>query len=269
MIINLHRMNTNNIGDLLSAPSLYFSLGDRMEIMGWKPTENPDRESRIAWKEKFLSATSIVIGGGGLLCSEFFEPAIRYILDNKNPDTNVVVWGAGHNEWKISDWRKMKCQLDLDKNFDLVGVRDYGHKYNWVPCPSCMNPAFDTISPPKQEVVVYAHEGTLRNPKLSAFLPKEFPTLSNSSDFKSAIEFISSGDLVLTDSYHGLYWATLLGRRVVAFPTSSKFYDVKHAVPLCDPRDWRRFADLATRYPFALQECREANLKFQEMVLNL
>lgn len=269
MIVNLHRMFTKNVGDLFCAPAQYFPLGDRMEILGWKQSECQDVETRKLWKEKFQEASTIVVGGGGLLCSDFFKPGLDYIFQEKNPDTRVVIWGAGHNEWQLSDWRKIKCEIELPHPYDLIGVRDFGHQHEWVPCPSCLHPAFDAVTPPEHEVVLYAHEATLLNPKTRAVLPTEFPTLSNSADFETAIKFLSSGDLVLTDSYHGLYWATLLGRRVIAFPTSSKFYDVKHAAPLCDPRDWQRFANLAVRYPLALRECRDANTRFYEKVMQL
>ena len=46
-------------------------------------------------------------------------------------------------------------------------------------------------------------------------------------DENKTIEFIGSGDVVVTNSYHGAYWATLLGKVVVAFPWASKFYGLK------------------------------------------
>jgi hypothetical protein len=132
-----------------------------------------------------------------------------------------------------------------------------------------MHPIFDSTLEPTHEIVLYAHSGTLQNPDFAARLPENIPLLGNNASLEEAITFLASGDLILTDSYHGMYWGTLLGRRVIAFPSSSKFYDVKHPVPLCDPRDWQRFERLTTRYPFALDECRAANISFSQKVAQL
>jgi len=67
---------------------------------------------------------------------------------------------------------------------------------------------------------------------------------------------------VVTNSYHGAYWATLLGRRVVAIPNMSKMYRFKHAPVIGRAQDWRKLAALAVAYPEALAECRAANLAF-------
>jgi hypothetical protein len=100
-------------------------------------------------------------------------------------------------------------------------------------------------------------------------LPIGFPILDNSAPLDEVIPFIGATQTLLTDSYHGAYWATLMGRKVVAFPTSSKFYDLKHAIPLGDPVDWQKLSRLSIAYPEALEECREANRDFYLKVLEL
>jgi hypothetical protein len=72
----------------------------------------------------------------------------------------------------------------------------------------------------------------------------------------------------VTSSSHGAYWATLLGRKVVGIPTSSKFYSLHHPVPLSHPADWQRFMKLARSYPDALEECRAANRTFFTKVMD-
>jgi exopolysaccharide biosynthesis predicted pyruvyltransferase EpsI len=89
-------------------------------------------------------------------------------------------------------------------------------------------------------------------------------------NLKTSVEavaaFLGSAETVVTSSYHGAYWASLLGRRVVGIPTSSKFYGLKHAIPLCTIEDWPRFEKLARSYPEALDDCRSANIAFAEKV---
>lgn len=273
MLVNLHRLRTNNIGDLRCAPSLYF--GDRLpmqrhEILGFRPGEIPKKDDRAAWIEQVKTARAIVFGGGGLLNIDFFRPAFEYINALNVPGQKRIIWGAGHNAWQIGDWRHLKPTVILEEgSFDLIGIRDDNQPYEWVPCASCMDPIFDTPSAPVTELAVYAHADTLNNPNLKRLLPSEFPILDNHATFEDAISFIANCDLLLTDSYHGVFWATLLGRRCVAFPSSSKFYDLRHPVPLCDASDWCRFERLAVRYPGALDECRAANMAFADKVANI
>jgi hypothetical protein len=268
-IVNLHRANTTNIGDLMCAPALYFPdlFSDRLEILGFKADENPD--SQEEWRARFDAASTIVVGGGGLLEIDFFERGLAYLFANKRPEVKTILWGAGHNNWN-GDWRKLKQKLSLDQYpFDLIGVRDYNSSYEWLPCVSCMHPAFDRAPLPTRDVVLYAHADAFKIPHFAERLPKGLPTLDNSASMEDAVEFLASGELVLTDSFHGLYWATLLGRRVIAFPTTSKFYSVKHPAPLCDPSDWKRFEPMAKSYPMALHECREATKAFAARVAAL
>lgn len=268
--INLHRAITNNIGDIVCAPSLWFdelSKTKRIEILGFNSSEIQSASERKIWKNMVSEADTIIVGGGGLIEIDFFKQGIKYISKNRKKGSKLVLWGAGHNNWKIRDWREIKQKISLDDyNFDKIGVRDYNSGYRWVPCASCMSPLFDKEYEIKENIVMYAHFDTLKNKDLSESLPKGMPTLDNHADFETVIPFLGSGDLVLTDSFHGMYWATLLGRRVIAFPSSSKFYSARHPVPLCDPTDWMRFRKLANYYPEAIYQCREENLKFSQEV---
>ncbi|MEQ5788193.1 hypothetical protein J3454_09835 [Erythrobacter sp. NFXS35] len=272
-IINYHRVNTSNIGDLICAPALWFpELAEvgREEILGFKRDESPSIEAVAAWKERLGNADLLIVGGGGLLEIDFFRRGLQFLAENRKSTSRFVLWGAGHNNWQVGDWRKLKQNLELaNYGFDLVGVRDFGCGYEWVPCASCMAPDLDEPPEPLFDVVMYAHAGTISNSARAATLPAGMPMLDNSAPFEQVIPFLASGDLVLTDSFHGMYWATLMGRRVIAFPSSSKFYSMKHPVPLCDPGDWQRFEPLARRYPGALEECRASNRAFADKVLNL
>lgn len=272
-ILNLHRRHTNNIGDLLCAPFLYFPelLGtDARDILGFRSADEPDREVRLAFKGAFAEAEMIVVGGGGLLEIDFFQPFFNFLAENKRSDQKVVLWGAGHNSWQVSDWRHLKQSYSFDSGlFDLIGIRDSDHEYPWVPCVSCMDAAFDAPADIAREVGVYAHVGTLNNEQFRKRLPTGLDILDNASAFPEVIEFLGSCELVLTDSFHGAYWATLLGRKVITFPSSSKFYDLRHPAPICAPEDWVRFRALARSYPEALSECRTANVGFSNQVREL
>lgn len=44
--------------------------------------------------------------------------------------------------------------------------------------------------------------------------PDDFLT-NSAMNLETAVSFLGSSEVVLTTSYHGLYWATLLGRKVI------------------------------------------------------
>lgn len=256
----------------MSAPMRHFDFlagAEELDALGYDASETPDAEKRDDWRSKIRQADAIIVGGGGLLGIEFFAPSLRLLFAEKARTCPIVLWGAGHNSWTIADWRKLKYKIDLSGlPFDLVGIRDFDQGYDWVPCASCMSPLFDELAnaPAKRDIGLFVHEGTVNNPKFNAMLPRDIELFANDSDFESVVTYLSESDTILTDSYHGMYWATLLGKKVVAFPTSSKFYDSKFPVPLCAPQDWKRFLPLAIRYPSSLSECRQANVGFAEKV---
>jgi hypothetical protein len=275
MIVNLHRVNTKNIGDLMCAPYRYFAFLQNspvLDLIGFKEGESPTLDDRKEWAKQVAQAGALIIGGGGLLGTDFFAGGFRRVQSERSTASKAIIWGAGHNDWKIGDWRKLKAVHDVDaQNFDLIGVRDYNSGYEWVPCVSCMSPELDEFSGVEivHEVGMYAHSGTMKNPKLLDRIPRNLPTLSNDGELRPVLKFLASCETVLTDSFHGMYWATLMGRKVIAFPSSSKFYSAKHPVPLCAPEDWQSRMRMAHTYPEALQECRQANAAFADKVANL
>ena len=156
-----------------------------------------------------------------------------------------------------------KSLPDYLNRFDLVGMRDYGTQYAWAPCPSCLLPGLELPSPPIHEIVIYEH-------KRIAIPIDGFPRNTNAGDdINSVLAFLASGEVVITNSYHGAYWATLLGRRVLAIPNMSKMYRFKHAPVIARPEGWKRLMDLTVAYPGALSECRAATHAFYAEVLKL
>ncbi len=66
-----------------------------------------------------------------------------------------------------------------------------------------------------------------------------------------------------------MYWATLLGKKVIVFPFSSRFYGMKHQPQLCDISNWKNVIKNTTCYSEALEECRQANTTFYNDYMNL
>jgi hypothetical protein len=245
-ILNIHRLSKGNVGDIESSPVFYFfPEARRDDIRGYKQKNIP-RDANL------------ILGGGGLFRGGWHAHA-EWLVENTR---RAVVWGAGTNE---TDSDLTIAYPKCMKKFKLVGVRDYGQGFEWVPCASCMSKSFDTVPrAPKHEVVLYEYK---RVPIPLGDLPR----LTNySANLPTVLEFLASGETVITSSYHGMYWSLLLGRKVLIYrPTSSKFRTSKYPVPVCDESNWRELVRKQKPYPEALEECREANLKFARRVRDL
>ena len=117
---------------------------------------------------------------------------------------------------------------------------------------------------PVNEVVVYEH----KNHPLNI---EGFPKMTNREmQLDTVLAFLGSATTVITNTYHGVYWATLLKRKVVVVdPWSTKFQAFKHAPAFAQLDNWRSHIKEAKIYVEALNECREANLRFSELARNI
>ncbi len=264
-LINLHRRQTSNIGDITSAPLGYFTLStdqQLMEISGWGH-ENAARRQK--WLAQFERGRGIILGGGGLMEYEKVRPSFEFVARSGR---KAVIWGAGNNS--AGNWPSARPSFGQDYSaFGLIGCRDHGYEslgFEWVPCASCMHPGFDAPPAPTRDLLFYGNPG----PKGTRRLPKGFAedqaAWNRSTTIEEVIAALASAETVVTTSYHGAYWATLLGRKVVGVRVTAKFYGFRHAIPLCVLDDWPRYARLARTYPEALEECRAANRAFAAKV---
>lgn len=226
-------MTTWNIGDMMCPVSLHFDLGES-KILDLCRVKSNDFNVN--------DADVVVVGGGGL----FFFDSLKYLMEICTKP--IIGWGIGCNEHGCQQIRYPQYA----HSFTLLGTRDWNTEFEWVPCPSCMDSIFNESIKMQHDVVVYEHKDRP--------LGLDFPTKNNSVSFPEAIRHIASGSTVLTNTYHGMYWGTLLSRKVIAFPFSSRFYGMKYPVRLSEDGSWKE-SDGAI-FPEALEECREANTKF-------
>lgn len=286
-IINSYVIDNTNIGDLFSAPYQYF------EFPGYN-FENIDIRNLTA---NHIQGKHVIIGGGGLAFSRFletFQVLSQQRTNHANHQTKLIIWGIGqqiYHDYSALDIKNFDY-TPYTEGFDLVGIRDY-HYGNWVPCASCMHPSFDKKREVKHEFVVFSHK------KFQIEFPP-FPRMTNcNQNLEEILDFLGSGETILTSSYHGAYWGTLLGRKVLAFPFTSKFYTLKHLPGIypvqkwfqaqfkvslfgktlhesfyenkfiCHHPDWREFLKKSQTYPESLAENRDRNRYFYEQVMDL
>lgn len=264
-IVNIHRIDVNNVGDYFCAPHHYFDRlkGKALDIYDYK---KPDLSVTENFVEKVIS-DALIIGGGGLLNRSSFENQMKLFENIAQKGKKTVIWGAGHNEKDPKNFGKVRSyNVDLSK-FGLVGVRDYNMGQQWVPCVSCLHPLLDTKTPVTNEIGLVFHKKTLKNKAvLEKF--KDYPSTSNTTDIHTIINFIASTETIITDSYHAMYWAMLMEKKVVVFPNSSKFYSFKYQPVFSDIKNFKTDLSKAQSYSGILEECREINHNFAEKVFD-
>ncbi len=244
----VHRINPLNTGDIWSAPLRYVPTGRGIEVRFFDIYEDA---------AKIDPQHPVIIGGGGL----FREPSgcrelVHQIVTQAR--SQVIIWGAGLNTELLFNRDRFPGWVG---DATLCGVRDYQFSFpRWVPCVSCLNSVFDRVYPIEHDVVLY-YGVPLPIHGLPTKCCQEGATL------EEAIRFLASGETVVTNSYHGAYWATLLGRKVVLIPNQdySKFAFLKHQHVCASAFNWKELVPHARRYD-ALRECREANLRFAKDV---
>jgi hypothetical protein len=237
----LHIRNTGNIGDLYSAPNHYFPFPDSAAFHLTDPVPPCD----------------VAVYGGGAL-DALFAPD-RNTLRRVKAKYRVA-WGIG------ATLRGTNEHPPIPPGFDLIGVREWNRPgADYVPCVSCMHGFFDSVPAATRDIVLFVNGDTrIRMPRIA-----DLPMLDNRASIDDTLAFLASGNTVVTNSYHGAYWATLMGRRVVCLPYSSKFHGYKHPPVMADDRNWRDALPAARAYPESLEDARAQNRAFHAKVMSL
>jgi hypothetical protein len=263
-IVNIHRIDQNNAGDLFSSPNHYFEkINKTLDIFDCKSLDSITKENFI----NTICDNSLIIGGGGLLNRPSFEKQMKLFETLGQKGKKTVLWGVGHNEKNKSSYGKVTTYNIDTSRFGLVGVRDYNMKELWVPCVSCLHPVLETKSSVVNDVGLIFHRKSMLNRSVQNQL-KGFPSISNSSSLEAIIDFISKTDTIVTDSYHAMYWGILMEKKVVAIPISSKFYSFKYNPIFSSFQNFESDIKKADRYTGVLEECRQINSDFSEKVFD-
>lgn len=220
-VLSLSLREDRNIGDARCSPHWYFPIpGDHLPL-------NSDNHP----------PADVIVFGGGAIAGR----AAKYQTPAKK-----IAWGIGHTVRGAYSAEHLRHDV---RGFELYGSRDYGHG-DWVPCASCMAPEFDSVPEPVALFTFYGH---------AQIIPMSHVN-NDCMDFARVIAHLASGETVITSSYHGMYWALLLGRRVVARPFGAKFF----GLPWKSEWDGRDLVFDADRS--RMDEARSANLSFWERV---
>lgn len=281
-----HRKDYNNVGDIASNPLQYFVPSSDYETI----------DIIDLGKTAYPAKTPIIVGGGGLIFNEYIGNSIEKIFSEAdknqlehlykqrwiscNPDNSKInnefndeyrllikkyidkipqthspkfLWGAGHN---LDLKREKKPTIEYPSyilNFNLVGIRDYGTEFDWVPCASCMHPALRKNYAIKNDVIWFEHKKQLTREFGNDSIPR---FINSGANIDQTIELLGSANVILTNSYHGAYWGTLLKKKVIIVgPWSSKFYTFRHQPYILEKTtDFRQVIDMVPTFDRALDE---------------
>lgn len=217
-VLALHIRDTPNLGDRVSSPADYLDFGPHCEVV------DVDRYLR---RGDFEPPDVLVVGGG------VWRHSYRALARREGWEkVTKVAWGVGANYRRLEPMAP-DTHRDRSEPYDCYGHRDWGLGGTWVPCASCLHPAFEHPPEPEHEVVYYGHH-TLKPLAWGRHLG---PWRTNAGDsMEEVVAFLASGEVVVTSSYHGAYWARLLGRKAAILPRSSKFFHLPRNVTLTTER---------------------------------
>ena len=246
-IIFRHHRNTENLGDRLCSPDQHVP-------------ELAARGRAVDLSQPTPPCSTVIYGGGKIMGG-----LARTFGANDLAARHRIAWG-------VSTVHKAPFSLKYWQAFrrmDLIGSRDFNdRRFVFAPCVTCLSPGFDQSHPETRDVVVYAH--AWKSGQQGLRVPDHVPVMTNAAkDFAQVLAFLGSARTVVSNSYHGVYWALLLGKRVLCLPFSGKFSGYRLPPGYARAEDWQDKLHKAQAQPEMLPLCREATAAFRERVGNL
>ena len=272
-IINMHRTVGDNLGDLLSAPYLYFpELGNLVDDIKTPTHQDID---------------ACVVGGGALLSGEFKWGAFyRRSILQYNPK-KIVVWGAGLNGISNiynNSWVPGAMFHDDKIKPDITYVRDYenGLGIKYAPDVSCMNSVFSDLpaDTTNGKILCISHPKRLFNDVTWAHKH----VVNRFSNIQQFVETVMPFEYIVTSCYHPALWSTWLNKKVIVSTDVSKGQQTKkvgtyklttmrHKPVVIDDNDSFKYIDAVLQksksYPTSLDESRQATKKVWNEVSSL
>lgn len=243
----IHRYITNNTGDLACGYYQYFLS----EFENYKCVIHDVNNVNFALINK---NDVIIVGGGGLLnaLAEW-----NYGINKAASITKKsIIWSAGFN---ANSKQKMRNIINL-KAFKLFAIRDFQYsEYRYVPCATCFLPELGIEYSISRKVGVVAHKDVPNH------LPSEvyqFEKVTNSASLQEMIAFIGNSEVVLTNSYHAVYWSVLLKRKCILFAPRSEKYNFYKYPPVLFSGNLEKDIAQAVIYPDALHDCKSLTKDF-------
>jgi len=214
---------------------------------------------------ELIKPTDWVIFSGG----DIYHPADITLFNKLIMYTGgrVITWGCGYNIQEGVD--KFLNKALYKDGFALFTTREYNLETEfmkperYLPCVSCMQPGLDIKRKILRDVAVIEH----RKHPITEF--PQYEKQNHSIQALQLLDFIASSNVVITNSYHMVYWATLLYKKVVLVSKYSNKFDYYKHPPAFYSGDLQSDLNKAATYPNALEECRNLNIQFANEVVDI
>ena len=244
----VHFRNTVNTGDMNCTPYLYFKdFFDQYPVLF---CDLQDVDKTDIKKNDF-----VILGGGGLLDhNQYWNSKINKLL-RKTP--NVIGWGLGFNTHYRDTQKKEKI---LFNKFRLITCRDWQHPAGlpFLPCVSCMIPLLDRQYTIKRKIGIVEH--------YDFPIGLDFERTNNKAPLENILDMIGSSEIIITNGYHAMYWATLMGKKVILYNPFSCRYDYFKWPPIRYSGNLEADIKNSQAYPQSKEEFRQLTLDFFEKV---
>ena len=254
----IHRVDKTNTGDIVSNAGMYYLF------------EKYDKALHDIYNpvfDKIKPDDVVIFSGGGLLnCLNVWNVNINRVLDICK---NVYGWGVGFNKHKGT---RLLTPINFSK-FKHLGIRDYLNSYesnmSYLPCSSCNLPQLQKTYEIKRKAGIVEHHHNRIN-------LNGLDKIDNGTNIDDFIKFIGESEVIITNTYHCLYFSTLLNKKCILWESfSEKFNNLKHGV------DWAVQENIKQNlqktgtvgvvkkpdYSGYLEECLDINNRFYNKIL--
>ena len=236
MLHYIHRIDINNVGDMYSGYYKYFYNDLKKYNLYIHDINSPEFN-------KISKSDSVILGGGGLInCNDIWNSNINTII---NLSDNIIFWSPGFNDKNLTT-----IKINFEQ-VNLISIRDYNHESHleYIPCASCMIPYIEKYKNNSiKNIGIISHQNyPIEN--------LNFDYITNNSNIYSIINFIKTKSIIISNSYHAVYWATLMNKKVILYGKlhSNKFNYFKYK-PIHYSGNLEKDIDNAKIYTSSLDE---------------
>ncbi|MGB4778669.1 hypothetical protein [Microbacterium sp.] len=220
MLHFVNRVDASNAGDRVASPLTHFAdFFTRYRVRR--------HDIRFIDFDEIHAGDVVIVGGGGLFdYAEFTNRAVNALFET---GATVISWSPGFNTHDAFH-ESFTTPIAFER-FTLATVRDFGNDRGvpYLPDVSCALPQLRERRETRREFGIARH-------KDHPIGLSGIDTITNASSLDDILTFLSETEVVVANSYHLIYWATLLGRKCIS-PTgfSSRFAHFAYPPTFFDP----------------------------------
>ena len=218
-------VDVKNLGDMHCNPGRIAVVREELAKVGWEAIP-------CDFRAVPTSCHAIVFGGGGML-----HPGVDVHMAEMAKRFPCATWGIGINYHNEHGPERRKWKETLDAMSGPATIRDPGYGRETTPCPSCLDPRIEVAlqqsmqTPPgwkARPLVIYHKEHPINVPVTAP--PPRMATNDCSTSFEEMLKLIGNSRAVYTNTFHGAYWALLLG--VPAYIPADHMFSSRHYTAL-------------------------------------